>query len=71
MRDGWMRPIGAGSFRQRWAGMTPADWAIGKAAIGADEIVADILNLVLAKIVFTPVQVTTKNSKHTVRFVMI
>jgi hypothetical protein len=42
--------------------------AVGKGAIAAGEIVADIFTIGLAEVVFTPVEAATKNSKHTVLF---
>jgi hypothetical protein len=41
---------------------------VGKGAIAAGEIVADVLTLGLTEIVFTPVEAGTKNTKHTVTF---
>jgi len=41
---------------------------IGKGAIAAGEIVADVFTLGLAEVIFTPVEAATKNSKHTVVF---
>jgi len=40
----------------------------GKVAIAAGEAVADVFTLGLAEVVFTPVEVGTKNAKHTVTF---
>ena len=42
--------------------------AVGKGAIAAGEIVADIFTIGLAEIIFTPVEAATRNSKHTVLF---
>lgn len=40
----------------------------GKGAIAAGEVVADVLTLGLTEIIFTPVEVGTKNTKHAVTF---
>ncbi len=42
--------------------------AVGKGAIAAGEIVADVFTIGLAEVIFTPVEAATKNSKHTVLF---
>jgi hypothetical protein len=42
--------------------------SVGKGAIAAGEIVADIFTLGLAEVIFTPVEAATRNSKHTVVF---
>lgn len=41
---------------------------VSKGAIAAGEVVADVLTLGLAEIVFTPVEAGTKNTKHAVSF---
>jgi hypothetical protein len=39
---------------------------VGKGAIAAGEIVADVFTIGLAEIIFSPVEAATRNSKHTV-----
>jgi hypothetical protein len=41
---------------------------IGKGAIAATEVVADVFTLGLAEIITTPVEAATRNSQHTVTF---
>jgi len=41
---------------------------LGKAAIAAGEVVADVFTIGLAEVIFTPVEAGTKNVKHTVLF---
>lgn len=42
--------------------------AVGKGAIAAGEVVADVFTLGLSEVVFTPAEAATRNSKHTVLF---
>jgi hypothetical protein len=39
---------------------------VGKGAIAAGEVVADVFTLGLTEIIFTPVEAATRNSQHTV-----
>lgn len=47
---------------------TKGPGAVGKGAIAAGEVVADVFTLGLAEVVFTPAEAATRNSKHTVLF---
>ena len=41
---------------------------VGKGAIAAGEVVADVFTLGLTEVIFTPVEAATRNKQHTVTF---